>query len=53
MTKQDEVKPLEKCPHCGKFVPDVYKHTAYEDCDVINEQISKLIAEGVSEDFKP
>lgn len=44
---------LEQCPHCGKFVPNVYRHTSRDDCDVINEQISRLIAEGVSDDFRP
>lgn len=44
---------LVRCPHCRKMVENVYLHTANEDCDVINEQISQLIAEGVSDDFRP
>lgn len=46
-------RAMEKCSHCGKLVPNVYQHTAHEDCDVINEQISRIIAEGVSDDFRP
>lgn len=41
------VSELEQCPHCDKFVRDVYQHTSTEECDVIREYIQQAIGGGV------